>query len=171
MNNYDDQYQPEEMIDQEQIQEELPKNNELEKCQQDVALWKDQAARIFADFENYKKRMDREQMSWMQTAQVSVLKDLLTVVDNFDRALSAKTDATAEMYAGIEMIYKSVIQLLNKYGVQEFTNYQQFDPEFHEALMDVESADHTTGQIVQVLEKGFMVKDKVLRPAKVMIAK
>jgi molecular chaperone GrpE len=171
MNQYDDQYQPEEMIDQEQMQEELPKNNELEKCQQDVALWKDQASRIYADFENYKKRMDKEQMSWMQTAQVSVLKDLLTVVDNFDRALSAKTDATADMYAGIEMIYKSVVQLLNKYGVKEFTDYQQFDPEFHEALMDVDSADHATGQIVQVLEKGFMIKDKVLRPAKVMIAK
>ena len=171
MNNYDDQYQPEEMMDQEQVQETLVENNELQKCQQDAAMWKDQASRIFADFENYKKRMDREQMSWMQTAQVSVLKDLLTVVDNFDRALVAKTDVNADMYAGIEMIYKSVVQLLNKYGVKEFTDYQQFDPELHEALMDVESADHTTGQIVQVLEKGFMIKDKVLRPAKVMIAK
>ncbi len=173
MNQYDDQYQPEEMIDQEQEQEQsnIQENNQLEQCQQEVALWKDQAARIFADFENYKKRMDREQMSWMQTAQVSVLKDLLTVVDNFDRALSAKTDATADMYAGIEMIYKSVMQLLHKYGVQEFVSYDQFNPEFHEALMEVASEQHTTGQVVQVLEKGFMIKDKVLRPAKVMVAK
>ena len=171
MNQYDDQYQPEEMIDQETAQEELPSNNELQQCQQDVELWKNQASRIFADFENYKKRMDKEQVLWMQTAQVSVLKELLTVVDNFDRALSTKTDATADMYAGIEMIYKSVVQLLQKYGVTEFTNYQEFDPEFHEALMDIESADHATGQIVQVLEKGFMIKDKVLRPAKVMVAK
>ena len=170
MNQYDDQYQPEDVVEQEQITEQL-KNNELEKCQADLAMWKDQAARSFADFENYKKRIDREQMSWMQTAQLSILKDLLTVVDNFDRALATKTDATADMYAGIEMIYKSVMQLLNKYGVKEFADYQQFDPEFHEALMDVESADHSTGHIVQVLEKGFMMKDKVLRPAKVMVAK
>ena len=170
MNHYDDQYQPEEIMDQ-QEEQHVVENNELTECKQDLAMWKDQAARIFADFENYKKRMEREQVSWMQTAQVSILKDLLTVVDNFDRALSAKNDAHADMYAGIEMIYKSVLQLLQKYGVKEFTEYGQFDPEFHEALMDIESADHTSGQIVQVLEKGFMIKDKVLRPAKVMVAK
>jgi molecular chaperone GrpE len=134
-------------------------------------MWRDQASRVFADFDNYKKRMDRDQASWMQTAQVSVIKDLLVVVDNFDRALSAKTDATADLYVGIEMIYKSVNQILNKYSVKEFSNYQEFNPELHEALMDIESADHTSGQIVQVLEKGFMIKDKVLRPAKVVIAK
>ena len=107
----------------------------------------------------------------MQTAQVSILKDLLSVVDNFDRALQGKNDASADVYAGIEMIYKSVIQLLHKYSVKEFANYQAFDPELHEAVMDIESADHQSGQIVQVLEKGFMIKDKVLRPAKVIIAK
>ncbi|MBP6870342.1 nucleotide exchange factor GrpE [Candidatus Babeliales bacterium] len=172
-NNQNDMHQQDEQekfVDQAQTQAELD-NNDFEQCQQDVAMWKDQAARIFADFENYKKRMEREQVSWMQTAQVSVLKDLLSIVDNFDRALLSKTDATADVYAGVEMIYKSVIQVLNKYGVKEFSNYQEFDPEYHEALMDIESADHASGQIVQVLEKGFMIKDKILRPAKVMIAK
>lgn len=144
---------------------------QLEQCKQDAAMWRDQASRIFADFDNYKKRVEKEQVSWMQTAQVSVLKDLLSVADNFDRALSAKNASNAEMYAGIEMIYKSVMQVLHKYGVQEFTQYATFDPEFHEALMETQSADHTTGQIVQVLEKGFMIKDKVLRPAKVVVAK
>ncbi|MDP3788062.1 MAG: nucleotide exchange factor GrpE [Candidatus Chromulinivorax sp.] len=161
-----------EMSEADQIMEqELEKTSELEQCQQDAAMWKEQTARILADFDNYKKRMERDQASWMQTAQVSVLKDLLSVVDNFDRALSGKNDSSADMYAGIEMIYKSVMQLLHKYGVKEFAEYQTFDPELHEALMDIESADHTSGQIVQVLEKGFMIKDKVLRPAKVMIAK
>ena len=165
------QEEQEKMIDQEEIQEQLEQASDIEQCKQDAAMWRDQASRIFADFDNYKKRMDREQVSWMQTAQVSVLKDLLVVVDNFDRALSVKTDSTADVYAGIEMINKSVMQLLNKYGVKEFADYQEFDPEMHEALMDVESADHKSGQIVKVLEKGFMIKDKVLRPAKVMIAK
>lgn len=145
-------------------------DSQLVACQQEVELWKDKATRIFADFDNYKKRMDREQASWMQTAQLSILKDLLTVVDNFDRALAAKTDENKDLYTGIEMIYKSVMQLLSKYGVSEFANYEQFDPELHEALMNVTSADHQSGQIVTVLEKGFMIKDKVLRPAKVTIA-
>jgi molecular chaperone GrpE len=172
-NDVQHQEEQEEIMDIEQMEQELEEmqTTDLEQCQQDAAMWKDQAARIFADFDNYKKRMERDQASWMQTAQVSVLKDLLSVVDNFDRALSSKNDSSADVYTGIEMIYKSVMQLLHKYGVKEFTDYKTFDPELHEALMDVESADHTSGQIVQVLEKGFMIKDKVLRPAKVMIAK
>lgn len=172
----------EQLVDQEEIQEDiqtsLDDTTQLSQCQQELAkiqqeclLWKDQSARIFADFDNYKKRIDKERVQWMQTAQISVLKDLLSVVDNFDRALSSKTAENQAMYAGIEMIYKAVVQLLNKHGVKEFAEYKEFDPEFHEALMDIESADHQTGQIVQVLEKGFMVKDVVLRPAKVTIAK
>jgi molecular chaperone GrpE len=170
----DEQHQQEKELLDEEISEQSLDNassSELAQCKQDTAMWRDQASRLFADFDNYKKRMEKEQFSWMQTAQVAILKDLLTVVDNFDRALSVKTDATADVYAGIEMIYKSVNQLLHQYGVKEFSNYEDFNPEFHEALMDVESPDHTTGKIVQVLEKGFMIKDKVLRPAKVMIAK
>ncbi len=172
-NHNDEQYEVEQenMVNDEQAYGQVEVYAELEQCKLDVALWQDKTARAFADFENYKKRMEREQMQWMQTAQANILKDLLTVVDNFDRALSAKNDTTADMYVGIEMIYKSVMQLLQKYGVHEFTDYTTFDPELHEALMDTQSADHTTGQIVQVLEKGFMIKDKVLRPAKVMIAK
>lgn len=169
--NSNNQNDVQDQVEQEEMVEQVEESTKLEQCQQDVALWKDQAARIFADFDNYKKRMERDQIQWMQTAQVNVLKDLLSVVDNFDRALSVKTDATADMYVGVEMIYKAVVQLLNKYGVKEFADYQTFDPELHEALMDTESADHTPGQITQVLEKGFMIKDKVLRPAKVVIAK
>lgn len=176
-NNYSDledqietQEEQQPSVDQQHIEQESVLQ-ELEQCQQDAAQWKDKAARIFADFENYKKRMEKEQASWIQTAQLSMLKDLLTVIDNFDRALSTKNDAQTDVYAGIEMIYKSVVQLLQKYGVKEFTEYTTFDPELHEALMDVQSPDHQSGQIVQVLEKGFMIKDKVLRPAKVMIAK
>lgn len=169
-NDTQHQEEQEEVMDQ-QYQEEAENNTELEQCKKDVTLWKDQASRIFADFDNYKKRMDKEQAGWMQTAQLAVLKDLLAVVDNFDRALSSKNDDNADIYSGIEMIHKSVVQLLNKYGVKEFAEYKEFDPEFHEALMNTESADHTSGEIVQVLEKGFMIKDKVLRPAKVMVAK
>ncbi|MGZ6251256.1 MAG: nucleotide exchange factor GrpE [Candidatus Chromulinivorax sp.] len=146
-------------------------NSVLQECQEQVNLWKNQAARVLADFDNYKKRMDKEQSLWISTAQVGVLKDLLTMLDNFERALANKSENAKDVYAGIEMIYKSFVQVLQKYGVQEFTDYQEFNPELHEALMTVDSADHQSGQIVQVLEKGFMAKDKVLRPAKVSIAK
>jgi len=169
-NNQNDLNKQEEQEFVEQKQIELNEISNLEICQQEIAQYKDQLARVSADFDNYKKRMNREQIQWMQTAQTMVIKDLLTVIDNFERALSQKTDETASMYVGIEMIYKSVVQLLTKYGVKEFSEYKEFDPELHEALMHAESADHTPGQIVQVLEKGFMMKDKVLRPAKVTVA-
>lgn len=171
-NNHDSEENKDQQEGAEQeMYDNVDQNQELHLCKQDVAMWKDQASRIFADFDNYKKRTEKEQLSWMQTAQGKVLKDLLSVVDNFDRALASKTDDAADVYAGIEMIYKSVLQVLHKYGVTEFAEYTAFDPEMHEALMDAESADHASGQIVQVLEKGFMIKDKVLRPAKVIVAK
>lgn len=164
------QNQQEELMDQELEQVEVDEISDVEAYKQEAAMWKDQYARISADFDNYKKRMDREQVQWMQTAQTMVIKDLLTVVDNFERALSQKTEDTASLYIGIEMIYKSVLNILAKYGVKEFAEYKEFDPEKHEALMHAESSDHESGQIVQVLEKGFMIKDKVLRPAKVTVA-
>lgn len=146
-------------------------NSELAECQQELAQWKDQATRIFADFENFKRRTEREQAQWMQVAQTGVLKDLLSLVDDFDRALAQKTDETKDLYAGIEMIYASLTKVLNKYDVKEFESYDLFDPEKHEALMRVDSADHEEGYIVQVFEKGFMCKETVLRPAKVSVAK
>lgn len=169
-NDMHNQNEQEELMDQELEQVEENQVSDVEVCQQEAAMWKDQYARISADFDNYKKRMDREQVQWMQTAQTMVIKDLLTVVDNFERALSQKTEDTASLYIGIEMIYKSVLNILAKYGVKEFAEYNEFDPEKHEALMHAESANHESGQIVQVLEKGFMIKDKVLRPAKVTVA-
>lgn len=154
-----------------QATETVEGNAELEHCQKELTQWKDQATRIFADFENFKKRTEREQAQWMQVAQTSVLKDLLSMVDDFDRALAQKTEDTKDLYAGIEMIYASLVKVLKKYDVKEFESYQTFDPELHEALMRVDSPDHEEGQIVQVLEKGFMCKETVLRPAKVSVAK
>jgi molecular chaperone GrpE len=151
--------------------EETQENEELQFCKQELAQWKDQATRIFADFDNYKKRTEREQSQWMEVAQATILKDIISFVDDFDRALSQKTDDTKDLYAGMEMVHKSLMKLLEKYGVKEFTSYDHFDPELHEALMNVESDKHESGQIVQVLEKGFMHKDVVLRPAKVSVAK
>lgn len=145
--------------------------DELEACQKELAQWKDQATRIFADFDNYKKRIEREQAQWMQVAQTSVLKDIIDLVDDFDRALAQKTDDSKDLYAGIEMMYGSLLKMLEKYGVKEFSSYEIFDPELHEALMHVDSDTHESGAIVHVIQKGFMMQDMILRPAKVSVAK
>jgi len=149
---------------------------QLQACQKELADLKDQFMRSAADFQNYKRRSDQERATWMLNAQSAVFKDLLAIVDDFDRAQEehAKKERTPEMDAwlqGFEMIGKSLYKLLKKYDITPIKENKKFDPELHEALVQVDSDDHESGQIVSVLQKGFMIKDKLLRPAKVSVAK
>lgn len=129
--------------------------------------WKDRALRTAADFENFKKRSEKERLMWIANAQSSVLLDVISIVDDFDRAFSS----SASKDAGFELIYKSLQKILEKYGVQEIKDLTEFDPVKHEAILQVESADHKQDDIVQVLQKGYLFKGEVLRPAKVSVAK
>lgn len=138
-----------------------------DKSQAETLLWKDQCKRISAEFENYKKRTQRDQARWAEQAKESVLKDMLSFVDDFERAL----DQNSSDDSGIKMVYQSVLKVLEKNGVLKIEDYTEFDPEFHEAVIQVESSEHESGQIVEVFSKGFMVQDRVFRPAKVSVAK
>ena len=149
----------------EELSEEKVDSNENDQYQAEVTLWKDQCRRISAEFENFKKRTERDQIHWSEIAKESILKELLSLVDDFDRAMQQSSDDK-----GLEMIRSAFIKLLEKHQVSVMNSYDSFDPEYHEAIMQVESADHETGQIVQVLSQGFMIKDRVLRPAKVSVA-
>ncbi len=147
---------------------------ELVLCKQSVAEWQERCARLSADFENYKKRMVKEQAQWMQSARITLLSNLLTIIDNFNRAMEHKQKAEStdakNWIDGIAMIYTSFGEFLKKAGVVEVT-YGLFDPMYHEALMHVSSDMHKPGEIVEVFEKGYMIDDHVLRPAKVSVAK
>ncbi len=139
---------------------------EVEMCLTELSIWKDQCKRVSADFENFKKRTEKEQARWADIAKESVLYDLLSFVDSFDMALAQpQVDKVA-----IEMMYQSVMKILAKNDVKPISETKEFNPQFHEAVMQVASADHKQGEIVQFLSKGFMLKDKVLRPAKVSVA-
>jgi molecular chaperone GrpE len=142
---------------------------QLADCQTQVNEWKDRALRTAADYENFKKRSEKERVMWITGAQSSVLLDLISIVDDFDRAF--KATESDQSRAGFELIYKSLQKILEKYGVVEIKELSHFDPVKHEAIMQVESADHKPGDIVQVLQKGYMFKGEVLRPAKVSVAK
>jgi molecular chaperone GrpE len=146
---------------------------DLAVCKEALADWQDKYTRMRADFENYKKRMIKEQASWMQSARVSIISDLLGIIDNFDRAMEHITTESGDMQSwidGISMIHASFKDFLKKAGVQEVP-YNVFDPQYHEALLQVDSDNHEPGQIVTVLEKGYMLQDQVIRPAKVSVAK
>ncbi len=137
------------------------------KCMAELSMWQDQCKRISAEFENFKRRVDKDKARWSEMAKESVLLDLLPFIDTFELALQQKNGADL---TGIEMVYQTLLKLLSKHDVSVMQVMQNFDPEFHEAVMQVQSDQHTSGQIVDTLSKGFMIKDRVLRPAKVSVA-
>jgi molecular chaperone GrpE len=148
----------------------------LAACQMELAQWKEKLLYINADFQNFKKRQEKEQALWMQSAQTAVFRDLLDIVDDFDRALAATESAeTTEEFqssrAGFLMIRAALYKMLAKYGVSEITEVKVFDPELHESIVAVDSPNHASGEIVEVLQKGFRTKDQVLRPSRVAVAK
>ena len=151
-------------------------DNELQTCQQQLNEWKDRCLRSIAEFENFKKRTEKDRASWIYTTQVQMLRHIIDIVDDFDRAFAAlssapQDEANKQWLSGFTFIHQSLKKLLAQYGVEEMSEYKIFDPMFHEALMQVESPDHQSGQIVQVLAKGYIFKGNVLRPAKVSVAK
>jgi len=147
----------------------------LEKAQAHIGEWADKYLTLTADFENYKKRVVIERTDWANDAQKRIILDLLAVIDNFERALEQeKKRESAEaqaLLAGFTMIYQSLEKLLAKFGVQAITDFSVFNPKYHEALMQVESDKHKSGEVAQVLQKGYTMHDKVIRPATVSVAK
>jgi len=142
----------------------------LQECQAQLQEWKDRCLRTAADFENFKRRTEKEKILWMGTAQASILADLLNIVDDFERALAQPQESENQLRAGMELTYKSLQKMLEKYGVQEIKEIAAFDPMLHEAIMQTKSESIPSGDIVQVLQKGYMFKGQVLRPAKVSVA-
>jgi len=159
----------------EKSMEPVANQEALEKANAAVAEWNEKYISLTADFQNYKKRVDLDRLDWSFDAQKRVFLDLLDIVDNFERALEQerKRENTEHIawLAGFEMIYQSLEKLIQKFGVQEITDISLFNPKYHEALVQVESADHKPGEIVQVLQKGYMMNDKVIRPVIVSVAK
>ncbi len=146
---------------------------QLSQCKVTLAEWQEKYARLTADLENYKKRTMKERSVWAESAQVALISELLAIVDNFDRAMEHQMEVPQELQAwadGIAMIHTAFKDFLKKAGVKEVP-YNQFNPEYHEALIQVDSEGQDAGEIVSVMEKGYMLKDRVLRPAKVSVAK
>ena len=140
---------------------------QLQVCQSQLLQAKSQLMYMSAEFDNFRKRTEKERVQWIVSAQSGVILDLVSIADDFDRALSGQKNQDT----GLELIKKSIDNILKKYDVQEITEISEFDPNLHEAIMQVESPDHKSGQIVSVLQKGYKFKGQILRPAKVSVAK
>ncbi|OQY88066.1 MAG: nucleotide exchange factor GrpE [Anaerolineae bacterium UTCFX2] len=127
-----------------------------------------------AEFTNYKKRVDRELQQAYQTAAGSVIRDFLSIVDDLERALKnppVEGDGAA-WAAGIELIHRKLLTIMKNEGVAPIqAEGAPFDPNFHEAVASDESGEHESGQVIEVLQQGYMLGDKVLRPARVRVAR
>ena len=123
-----------------------------------------------ADFENFRRRTRQEKEELGNLVTQNLLKDLLPFLDNFERALAAENSDAESLRAGVEMMYKQLVEALKKEGLEYIeTKGKPFDPNFHQAVMRVEDAEKEDGAIVAELQKGYMVKGRVIRPSMVQV--
>lgn len=149
----------------------------LEAAQAEAAEWKDKFLRAHADFENSKRRLEKDKMNAVAYANESFANDILAVMDSFDNALSSmessesSSEVLENMKEGISLTYDQLKKILEKNSIKEIHCKGEFDPEVHQAIMQVDSDEHNEGDVVQVIQKGYTIKDRVLRPAMVSTCK
>ena len=133
--------------------------------------------RVTADFENYKKRMEREMNDFRRFANEALIKDILPIVDNLERAIAIpyeknNEEASRGMREGVEMTLKGLMDSLKKFGVVQIETLEKpFDPNFHQAISQQESGQYPENTILEEFQKGYMLGDRLLRPAMVIVSK
>lgn len=147
--------------------------SEVDKLKAEVALLNDKYVRLYAEFDNYKRRTTKERIDLLQTAGKDVIVSMLTVLDDFERAAKAMETATevAPVKEGIELVHHKLKSLLNHKGLKEMESKGKvFDVELHEAITNIPAptAD-LKGKVVDEVEKGYYLNDKVIRFAKVIV--
>jgi len=133
----------------------------------------DRLLRKTAEFDNYRKRIERERREQSDQAVVDLIQELLLVVDDFDRAMTVEAgDGAAAYRKGVELIHTKLYDLLRKYGVRPIdTLGTDFDPNLHQAVIHESSPEHREGEVIGELRRGYMLGDRLLRPAMVKVAK
>jgi len=146
----------------------------IETLQTELKAEKDKALRLSAEFENYKKRTSREISDFRKYANESVFKKLLTVVDNLERAIDSDTQQSdqASILEGIQLTHKELIKLFETFSIKPVeAQGVPFDPAFHQAVTQQESEEHPDNTVLNELQKGYMLHDRLLRPSMVVVSK
>ena len=165
----------EEGASEENVLDISPEQEAMEKMKQEHGELKDKYLRLFAEFENYKKRTFKEKLELMKTAAQDTMSALLPVLDDFDRAKkNADNENTEETFSeGVNLVYNKLYSVLKSKGLETMeSNGEVFDPELHEAITEIPApTPELKGKIVDTIEKGYTLKDKIIRHAKVVIGK
>jgi molecular chaperone GrpE len=135
--------------------------------------YRDRWLRKTAEFDNYRRRVERERREQADQAVVDLLQDLLNVVDDFDRALTVDPGEGSQAYRkGVELMHAKLYDLLKKHGIEPIeARGTDFDPRLHQAVMHEVSPEHREGEVIDELRRGYMLKGRLLRPAMVKVAK
>ena len=148
---------------------------ELEQKKQEAEEANDKYRRTYAEFENYRKRMQRDQAEFKKYANEQMALELLTVLDHLSLALKHANEGGSSgdaLQQGVEMVYKQFRDVLEKFGIVPFkAEGEPFDPAMHEAMMQVETGDVPENRVVQVFQDGYLYHEKILRHAKVGVSK
>ena len=153
---------------------EEPQNNMEEPVvegQQQEVVADDRLLRLAADFDNYKKRAARERDEYVTHANERLVKELLPILDDLERALVAASEhEEAALEEGVRLVHRSLASLLARNGVEEIATDGKFDPHVHEALLAQPAEDREQGDVLDVIQKGYKLGDRVVRPARVIVA-
>lgn len=162
-----------EVQDQEVQEQELTLEEQLKEKEIEIAELKDKYLRVFAEFDNFKKRTIKEKMDFMRNASRDVLSDMLPVLDDFDRAKqSAEDDKSTEQFSdGVNLVYNKIHSVVKSKGLKEMeTTGEVFDPELHEAITKIPAPNEDMkGKIIDTITKGYYLNDTIIRHAKVVV--
>lgn len=161
----------EELIEEGAPQTETENSHNGDQLSQELEEAKDKYLRLFAEFDNYKKRTARERLELIRTASEDVVAKLLPVLDDFDRAKKNAEQGGEAFSEGVQLVYQKLFQVLNSVGLKAMDSDEiEFDPELHEAITKIPAQDEKMkGKIIDHVEKGYYLNDKIIRHAKVVI--
>lgn len=153
------------------MQEEIEAlKGQVEKLTGDLQEKKDRLLRLQADFDNFRRRSAKEREEISAVVTQNFCKDMLPLLDNFERAMAAETKDVEAFQKGVEMIFTQFQEALKKNGLEQIEAVgQKFDPNFHQAVMRVEDPEREDDTVAQELQKGYMVKGRVIRPSMVQV--
>jgi molecular chaperone GrpE len=145
----------------------------MAELRRDKDALQDRLLRTAAEFDNYRKRIERERRDQADSAAAAAIEDLLPIIDNLERALQAPVGTDAEGYRkGVELVHQQMMELLRRRGVKPIPAVgADFDPRFHEAVTHETSADHREGEVMEELRRGYTLGERLLRPSMVKVAK
>ena len=152
--------------------EELEVEDTLTQKDKEINELKDQLLRLQADFMNFRRRADKEKESAISYGLECFACDILPSIDNFQRALDSEEEKENSFYKGVQMIYEELVKKLSNNGIEEIKALgEDFDPNFHNAVFMEESDEYEEGKVTEVLQTGYILKDKVIRPTMVKVSK